>query len=307
MLKGVEVVCFLASYALALILELVRLRYQNRRSLAACAFVATLVGAVAHVAFLYQHNLLQNNHFFANASGWLYVLALLVVLVEIYLSLVYKRAQFGLFLLPLVIGLIALGLCAGSATFTETTTFKFARAFHGIALLFTALVSFLGFATGVMYFWQRRRMKSKNARSFLALPSLEWLSKSSRFSANISAVALGFGVASGYYLKLFAGFQARTGAQSVDLVAVGATTLLVFAVASRILIERRGSRDACRADAFHNLICAVVLAVLLLFAIIPQSGHLRILSNEPDVPTTNAEIGAPLIEPNLPPPDETAG
>lgn len=305
MLKGVEVVCFLACYALALILELARLRFQNRRLLAAASFSVIAIGAVAHVAFLYHHNLLQNNHFFASASGWLYVLAFLVVLVEIYFTLVYKRAQFGVFLLPLAICLIALGLCAGSSTFPETTTFKFARAFHGIALLFTALVSFLGFATGVMYFWQRRRMKSKNTRPFLPLPSLEWLSKSGRFSANVSAVALGLGVASGYYLKLFDGFPIRSGAQNVDFVALGSTILLIFAIISRVMTERRSARDASRANALHNLICAAALGALLLCAVIPQSGHLRVLSNGPDGSATDAQVEQSDLDSNdLQPPIE---
>jgi hypothetical protein len=268
MLKGVGVVCFSACYLIALFFEIARLRFSKEdKLLFACSYVVTLLGCVAHAAFLYYNDLLQNDHFFASAGGWFSVLAFAVVLVALFLSLVAKT-QFSLFLLPLALALSVVSLRAGNVAFTPAATCIWVRATHATALLLATLVSFFGALCGVMYFWQRNRLRKNVAESSMTLPSLEWLSRMCRFAANASVVALGIGVAGGFYLKVFSGTSSQA-----DLASVGTPCLFLLALLTRFPKRRAQSLDVCALNSTHNIVVCVAMIVFLLFAAFGPSGH----------------------------------
>ncbi|MGI6401466.1 MAG: hypothetical protein ACOX0A_05060 [Thermoguttaceae bacterium] len=274
MLEGVSVVCFSACYLIALILEIARLRFVRKaKILSGVAFVTTLAGVVAHAAFLYYNDLLQNDHFFASAGGWFSVLAFTVVLVEIYLAIVSKT-QFSLFLLPLALILTGVSLRAGNVAFTPSATCLWVRATHGVSLLLTTLIAFVGAVCGGMYFWQHARLRKHIAESLLSLPSLEWLSRGCRFAANTSVVTLGIGVASGFYLKVFSGAQSHA-----DFAAVGTSILFVVALLARFPKRRARARDVCAINAWHNLVVCAAMAVFLFFAAFGPGSHWRSLTD----------------------------
>ena len=273
MLKGVGVVCFSASYLIALFFEIARLRFSREsRFLFACSFSATTLGAIAHAAFLYYNDLLQNDHFFASAGGWFSVLAFAVALVALYLALVSKT-QFSLFLLPLTLTLTGVSFFAGNAAFTPAATCLWVRATHASALLLATLVSFFGAICGVMYFWQRSRLRKNVAENSMTLPSLEWLSRACRFAANASVVALGIGVASGFYLKIFSGAPSRA-----DLASVGTPCLFLLALIARFPKRRAQPLDVCALNSIHNFVVCAAMILLLLFAAFGSSGHWKRLT-----------------------------
>ena len=297
MLKGVGVVCFSASYLIALLFEFVRLRFSKEsKVLFICSFVATALGAVAHAAFLYYNDLLQNDHFFANAGGWFSVLAFALILVTLYLSLVAKT-QFSLFLIPCALSLCVVSLFAGNVAFTPAATCLCVRAFHASSLLLATLVSFFGALCGAMYFWQRSRLRKNVAVVSMTLPSLEWLSRACRFAANASVIALGLGVAGGFYLRIFSGAADR-----LDLASIGTPLLFLFALFARFPKRRAQPLDVCALNASHNLVVCAAMVIFLFSAAFGQSGHWRRLVS-PNDHVGAAAATAPLSMIVVPPND----
>lgn len=272
MLKDAWFAVFFFCYLLSLILELLGLRFTRRTNfLSNLAFWATSFGVVCHAAYLYHNDLLQNDHFFASAGGWFSVLAFAVVLVDLYLSLVSKTS-FVFFLLPLTLALTTASILVENATFTPATTCLWVRAIHASSLLLAALLAFFGAAAGAMYFWQRARLKSNVSESSPPLPPLEWLSRACRFAANTTVIALGLGVAGGFYLKVFSGAQSR-----IDVASIGTPLLFVAALLARLPKRRAKAVDVCAINAAHNFVVGVVLCVLLLFAAFSPEGHWKTL------------------------------
>lgn len=276
-MRNVGVVCFLATYFIAFCLEIARFQAARRRSSARVAFQTAAIavaalGAFAHGAFLYYNDWLENARFFADARGWFLVLAFCVVVSHLYLSLVYPKAQFGPIFLPVVFVLCALGIGASdSATFSPEATCRWTRAAHGISLLAATALTFVGAVSGATYFLQRSRLKRKIFSFDLAPPSLEWLGRTTRFSANVALLFFGIGVASGYYLKIFA---VRTDASILfgDPVALAATVLFLAVVFRRIVRAKSGADDAADA-AILSFVCAVVFAAILAFSAFSSRGH----------------------------------
>ena len=112
MLSAIEVICFVACYIFVFLLEVLRFRFKQNSIWRVVSLALLLLGVFIHGVSLYQNNLLQNDHFFASASGWFSVLAFGLILVQVYLSLIYPKTQFGLFLLPLAFIVLILGWCA---------------------------------------------------------------------------------------------------------------------------------------------------------------------------------------------------
>src|SRR6516165_969018 len=99
----VTVVCFLASYLVALALELGRLLGRSRISrLVMVAFA--LAGFLAHTLYLYNRSQkAQLPPLLASAHDWVLVLAWVVALFYLFLALTQKELAVGVFALPVVI------------------------------------------------------------------------------------------------------------------------------------------------------------------------------------------------------------
>lgn len=277
MLKGCEVVFFLTCYFIAFLIELLRLRFKQSSIYRWTGFSILVLGSLVHVISLYRNDLLQNNHFFASASGWFCVLAFGLAAVLVYLSLVYRRVQFGFFLYPLIFVTLGFGLCASDITFSEASTCRWVRIVHGASLFLATLISFLGAIAGVMFFIQRSRLKRKIFSSAITLPSLEWLGCATRHASNAAVIALGMGVASGFYLKLFVPEQASSSEAWVDPVVVGAIVLFLGVLFSRFYRKNSPKFDINAKDAALVFSLCITLLVLLLFAAFEGGGHWRSL------------------------------
>ena len=207
-LTQITVFCFAASYSVALILELlaVILRAQNGKfanSLAGTFLQGsghllsrTLMGAglFAHITYLALRAGKQTPPL-SSPAEWCLLAALIVAAFAFLISLIRKRWAIGLFLLPIVLGLIAFSQSASDEPFSTKRASAFWGQIHGVSLLLATVVVSIGFVAGLMYLLQSYRLKQKLPPwKGLNMPSLEWLENlnSRALTLSVWLVAIGF-------------------------------------------------------------------------------------------------------------------
>lgn len=204
MLSQVSIVCFAASYAVTLLLEVSRLFF--RVPVRAAVMIGfAIAGMVAHTAFLAARATAEVTA--PPLSSWFdWLLLAAWGMAAAYLMMVVRRPQTaaGIFVLPLVLGLIGVAtLFRHVAPFPRGHAVQVWGMIHGVALLLGAVVVMLGFVAGLMYLVQSYRLKHKlPPRQGLKLPSLEWLQQANRHSLAVSSALLFVGVVSGVVLNL---------------------------------------------------------------------------------------------------------
>jgi ABC-type uncharacterized transport system permease subunit len=134
------------------------------------------------------------------------VLSWIVALIGLYLMLRSpKPIAVGIFVLPLVLGLIVAGWFAPrqSDWLNWGSTATFWGTVHGIFLLGGAVCTCVAFFAGLMYLVQMRRLKGKRLSHFgLALPSLEQTERINREAITIAFPLLTSGLLIGIILSL---------------------------------------------------------------------------------------------------------
>lgn len=154
----VTIVCFLASYTAALGLELL---YQIRPApllrWLALAFGAaglaaqTIFLAVQRPPLIWQY-------------GWMLFLAWILAVFYLIGSIHHRRLSWGLFVLPLVLGLVGLGAAFGRPGDTSDNILPIQDAWgalHGGLLLLAAVGLCVGFLASLMYLVQAHRLRAK--------------------------------------------------------------------------------------------------------------------------------------------------
>lgn len=133
------------------------------------------------------------------------VLSWIVALIGLYLMLRSpKPVAVGMFVLPLVLGLITAGLFAPreSDWLQWGGTIAFWGTVHGVFLLAGAVFTCVAFFAGLMYLVQMRRLKAKRpSRSGLAVPSLELSERINRAAITVAFPLLTFGLLIGLVLS----------------------------------------------------------------------------------------------------------
>jgi ABC-type transport system involved in cytochrome c biogenesis permease subunit len=162
-LDGVTIFCFAASYSVAWLLDLALLFVQRP----ALRYLATLFGAaglLAHtIYFVVQHLTLESQ------AGSFLFLAWILATFYLYGSVHYRRVAWGLFVLPVVIGLIGLaqvfGVNAASGSANGLTIpvdpVQFWSFAHIALFLLAAVGVSVAFVASVMYLVQARRLRTK--------------------------------------------------------------------------------------------------------------------------------------------------
>jgi ABC-type uncharacterized transport system permease subunit len=165
-LDKITIFCFAASYAVALGLELWHLA-RPRPILRLASVVFGGAGLFAHVVYVLAQPLpLSSPH------GALLLLALVLAVFYWYGSVHHARLAWGLFVLPLVLGLIGLAVAVSpEATpredngFFQFLTANQGRRFWGLAhvslLLLAGVGICVGFIASLMYLVQVRRLRAK--------------------------------------------------------------------------------------------------------------------------------------------------
>jgi ABC-type transport system involved in cytochrome c biogenesis permease subunit len=157
----VTILCFIASYATALGLELL---YQFRplRLLRWLALTAGAAGLTAQTIFLAmkQPPLIWQ-------YGWMLFLAWILAIFYLIGSVHHRRLSWGLFVLPLVLGLVGLGAAFGRPPDSGHPPEKLLSLqaawgiVHGWLLLLAAVGLCVGFLASLMYLVQAHRLRAK--------------------------------------------------------------------------------------------------------------------------------------------------
>ena len=264
-LDKVTFTCFAASYALALLLELLHLLWP-RPLLRVLALAAGAAGLLAHTLFLVNAFFLADHGPPPSSQlGSTLFLAWIVAIFYLYGSVHHGRRAWGVFVLPLVLALVGLAAAfplgredpAGSDSFQGR---RFWSLVHSVLLILAAVGVCVGFIASVMYLLQARRLRTKvPPREGLRLLSLERLEEMNRRAITLAFPLLTAGLLVGLFQLIP---HLRTAVVWTDLRILGAAVLwVVFAL---LLYLRYGAHLRGRRVAQLT----IVAFVLLLFTLV---------------------------------------
>ena len=201
----ISIVCFAASYIVALCLEISRLFFRVRlRTAILIGFIAA--GLLAHTIYLGQEaragigggSPLSSWYHGCLILSWLLALATLIVAAR------NQPSAVGLIVLPPILALIAVAqIFPRTSQMSGETWHRVCSLCHGVALLIGTAAVMVGFVSGLLYLFQSYRLKNKILRvGGLRLPSLERLQRISENALMTSSVFLVIGLLSGLLLNL---------------------------------------------------------------------------------------------------------
>jgi ABC-type transport system involved in cytochrome c biogenesis permease subunit len=200
-MQSIKLFCFLASYSLALALELLYLRV-SRPVVRVLALTAALAGLVAHTLYLYS-----NQPPLALQSNWLLFVAWVLAVFYLCGAVHYRRLSWGVFVLPLVIVLVGLGWLLGQPSsddpvLTQPASRAWGPVHAGLILLATIGIC-VGFLASLMYLIQAHRLRVKTPPGRgLRLLSLERLEAMNRRAIVLAFPLLTAGLLAGVLLML---------------------------------------------------------------------------------------------------------
>jgi ABC-type transport system involved in cytochrome c biogenesis permease subunit len=204
MIAKISIVCFAATYGLALLLELARVLL---RCPAMKGVFASILGAglTAHSLYLWHRatHIAAGELPLSSWYDWYLVAAWILSAGLLLLTVTRSQSGLGVFILPLILGLVSIAY-----PFREGSSFPRAQAIsywgvaHGVALLLGTVTVTFGFAAGVMYLVQSYRLKKRlPLRDSFRLPSLEWLQKANQQMLLVSTFLVALGVLAGIVLN----------------------------------------------------------------------------------------------------------
>ncbi len=199
-MPGITVLCFAASYAVALVLEVAGLwvRFGWHR---AAMVVMAVAGLVAHTLYL-ATQATGDVAILGSPEQWYLVVAWVLAAFYLWVVFAAPNTAMGLFVLPLVLAVIAFAEGASHEPFAVQRVSKFWNALHGALMLMATVAVCVGFVAGLMYLIQSWRLKHKvPASPQFRLPSLEWLERTNSRSLGISAVLVAGGFFTGIVLS----------------------------------------------------------------------------------------------------------
>ncbi len=161
-------------------------------------------GLFAHTVFLVYRAAQATGSPLSSNRDWYLLAAWVLALVYLYLIAYHPKNAFGVFLLPLVLGLVGVGTwLADGEPFARAPASQVWGIIHGTAVLLATVSVLIGFAAGLMYLGQAYRLKRKLPPiRGLRLPSLEWLQRTNSRAIVVSLLMLGIGIAAGVVLNL---------------------------------------------------------------------------------------------------------
>jgi ABC-type transport system involved in cytochrome c biogenesis permease subunit len=212
-LDRVTILCFAASYAVALGLELVQLAWPRPIQRVVCLLFAA-AGLLAHTIYLFVQQPTLASQF-----GSLLFLAWVLAVFYLSESIHYRQQSRGVFVLPVVLGLT---LWARTISYQSTASNNDASLatghwplttgnwgyLHAGLLVLAAVGICIGFVASVMYLVQIRQLRNKMGPGHgLKLPSLERLERMNRWAINLAFPLLTAGVCIGIGLMFLSGNQ----------------------------------------------------------------------------------------------------
>ena len=269
MLPSLHILCFAASYAVALVLDLLGLVWRAPARRYAMIGFAT-AGVLAHTWFLGQRAALRAASPLSSAADWCLLAAWLLAVIYLGQAIYYKRLAIGVFLLPLVLALIGASYYASPQPWAPERASRFWGNVHGVFLLLGTVAVSVGFLSGVMYLVQSHRLKQKRPPTpGFRLPSLEWLELTNSRSLGISALLIGVGFVSGVILNTHKNRAVEAYVPWTDPVVISLGLMLLWLVVAELFrltypAARRGRKIAYLTVAAFLFLCFTLASLLWL-------------------------------------------
>lgn len=263
--ERITVFCFAASYGVALALELWHL-VTPRPIFRLFALGFGAAGLLAHLVYLAVQPLPL-----ATPQGSLLFLAWILAFFNLSETIHHARQAWGLFVWPLVLGLIALAAVvpapreAEPSLWTGLAGARFWGSVHGVLVLMAAVGVSIAAIASVMYLVQMGRLRAKlPPGQGLKVMSLERLDAMNRLAILLAFPLLTAGLIVGAALQLHRGFFLE-GWESPKILSV-LGLWLVFAI---LLYLRYGAHARGRQVALLTLLAFAVLMCALLAPVHP--------------------------------------
>lgn len=259
---NVGVVCFFASYLLALLFDWLRLAGRGpgwRWWMLGCG----TAGFVAETIYLWnRHQLTHLPPLLSSTHDWLLVLTWTVVLVQLFVALFAHDWAVGIIVWPLVELLIAgwwlIPNDPGQPALNAPRSWMM---LHVSVLLFGIATVLMSLILSLSYLWQHRRLKQRQSMADgMQLPSLDRLERWNRWTILLSVPLLTIGVVTGFGLSVAKrpDYQLRW----VDPVTLGGLLSLAMMIGLLLWVVRR-ERPAGRQVATRTAWACGFLLVML--------------------------------------------
>jgi ABC-type uncharacterized transport system permease subunit len=192
------------------------------------------------------------------------------------------RASVGVFILPLVIGLVVIaGFFSPDQLFPAERAGRIWGVVHGLLLLLGTVIVTIGFAAGVMYLVQSRRLKQKQLPGRgIRLPSLEWLQNVNERSLLFSSLLLGGGLLAGIILNAVHHSRDEDPLPWSDPVVVTSGALFLWLMASCFFNWVYRPARVGRKVAYLTVASFIFLAIALAMTLFGPSSHATSVSRE---------------------------
>jgi ABC-type uncharacterized transport system permease subunit len=276
-IANITITCFLASYAVALGLEISRLFFRSGvRGALMLGFGAA--GLVAHTLYLGHRAASAAAAPLASEFDFYLVAAWVLAAMYLYLTVYHPHNPIGLFLLPLVIlFVVGASLFADRNPFPRSTATQSWGIVHGVCLLMGTVAVTVGFVTGCMYLLQAHRLKKKlPPGGGLRLPSLEWLQRMNARTIAVAVMMLLGGFLSGIVLNLTRRTQGDAAVPWTDPVVVSSSLLVGWMIAAWLFSVVYKPAQQGRKVAYLTVASFVFLLIALISILTPtQHGNPR--------------------------------
>lgn len=246
-LTRISIVCFTASYAVALVLEVASLarRFGWHRAVMLGFLFAGVFAHGAYLAIRAGGEAIP----LSSPAEWCLLSALALASVCLFAAFAAPRTATGLFLLPLVLALVGASALASDEPIAPRSASVFWSRTHALLLVVATVTVVVGFLAGVMYLIQSWRLKHKlPPSSALRLPSLEQLERVNARALGLSALFVAGGFVSGLVL---ASLRSAGDGRSIwlDPLVISLTVMLAWLIAAEAFrlvypAARRGRKVA---------------------------------------------------------------
>lgn len=242
MMAKVSIFCFAASYAVALLVELWRL-LRPRPILRYVSLGFGSAGLLAHLIYA-----LVQSVPLVTPTGSMLLLALVLAVFYLYGAVHHTRVAWGLFVLPLVLGLIGLAVLLPPAELPQIDNVDWTRFWgmtHGVLVLLAAVGVCVGFLASIMYLVQMRKLQTKSMPDEgLRMMPLERLETMNRRAILLSFPLLTAGLLVGLVLQWSTGLFSETWTSPKVLSTIGLWVVFALLLYLRYGAHVRGRRLA---------------------------------------------------------------
>jgi len=286
-LSGISIVCFVASYAVALGCEASRLVFRSGvRGMVMVGFAAA--GLVAHTLFLGWRAVSESTVPLSSPFDWYLLAAWLLAAGYLWLALTNPRTPVGLFLLPVVLALVGAAVLASREPFLQSPAAQVWARIHGSFNLAFSVSVALGAVAGMMWLIQAGRLTRKQPplKGF-RMPSLERLALVTHRTLGVAAWTAVAGFVSGIVLNAVKLPESVPWTDPVVMRMGMVVAWLVVADGVTLATRRRPGGD--RIAAWLSVASLVVLAGSITWGLIAPTRH--------GVPAAAIQAGMPEVSP----------